>query len=48
MILLNYLPLDAKQWENTLLESYDSYCEYKEELITQPSLKVNQLEEEKK
>ena len=46
-ILLNYLPLDATKWEDTLRQSHDIYNAYKDELITKPSLKFNKLEEQK-
>lgn len=39
-ILLNYLPLDAKQWDDVLQQSHASYCDYKNELITKPTLNL--------
>lgn len=47
-ILLNYLPLDATEWDDTLRQSHDNYHVYKEELITKPTLDFNKKQEEKK
>ena len=44
-ILLNYLPLDAKAWDDTLRVSHDNYLVYKEELITKPTLAQSQANE---
>ena len=41
-ILLNYLPLDATQWEDTLRMNHTSYQLYKDELISKPKLDFNQ------
>ena len=46
-ILLNYLPLDATQWDDTLRSNHESYFIYKEELITKPTLNFKQEEEKK-
>ena len=46
-ILLNYLPLDATQWDDTLRQNHESYLIYKEELITKPTLNFKQEEEKK-
>ena len=37
-ILLNYLPLDATQWDDTLRQNHANYLIYKEELIVKPDL----------
>ena len=46
-ILLNYLPLDATQWDDTLRANHASYSLYKEELIIKPKLDFNKAEKEK-
>lgn len=52
-LLLNYLPADATQWDDTLRMNHDNYNIYKEELIAKPKLDFNNsqaaaAEEEKK
>ena len=49
-ILLNYLPDDTTQWDDTLRDNHTSYNIYKEELIAKPKLDFdnNANEEEKK
>ena len=37
-ILLNYLPLEASDWDDTLRQNHASYLLYKDELITKPTL----------
>ena len=46
-LLLNYLPLDATEWDDTLRSNHESYNIYKDELIAKPKLDFK-LEEEKK
>lgn len=38
-ILLNYLPLETAEWEDTLRRNKEIYQMYKEELIVQPKIK---------
>ena len=40
-LLLNYLPLDATQWDDTLRMNHDNYNIYKDELIAKPKLDFN-------
>lgn len=47
-ILLNYLPLDASQWDETLRNNHESYNMYKNELIVKPKLAFEEEEEKKK
>ena len=47
-ILLNYLPLDATQWDDTLRSNHANYNIYLDELIAKPTLNFNQEEEKKK
>lgn len=47
-ILLNYLPLEAEQWDETLRNNHVSYKLYREELIVKPSLAFEAEEEKKK
>ena len=41
-ILLNYLPTDSSQWDDTLRQSKEMYQMWKEELIIKPMLKDEQ------
>ena len=47
-ILLNYLPLNATEWDDTLRANHASYLIYKDELITKPKLDFAKEEEEDK
>lgn len=46
-ILLNYLPLDATEWDDTLRANHASYLMYKEELILKPKLDFQNAEKAK-
>ena len=50
-LLLNYLPLNATEWDDTLRQNHASYHLYLDELISKPKLdfdKKKKSEEEKK
>ena len=47
-ILLNYLPLDATQWDDTLRLNHDNYNIYKDELIAKPKLDFHHSSESSK
>jgi hypothetical protein len=44
-ILLNYLPLETKAWEDHIKKSKEIYDSWKEELIVKPKLKDEQEEQ---
>lgn len=46
-ILLNYLPEDSSQWDDTLRSNKEAYEMWKDELIIKPMLKDEQEKEKK-
>ena len=46
-ILLNYLPEDSSQWDDTLRSNKEAYEMWKDELIIKPMLKDEQEKQKK-